>query len=178
MSEANDNKCGSCNSCDQTMAFWILRGWLAVRGIATGLEKFGTYKSVLRPVIDPTTGQPDASGVMHSVEIKYYSLQNYSGIPSALKDKFANEPLLPAPLLSLFDHLLGPALLLSGIFLLLGVATRLSLFVQGLIYIALTLGLILIHEDAGISWLAIHVALVALALTLVKHNKLTLFNKW
>jgi len=178
MSEANENKCGSCGCLDNTLAFWILRGWLAVRAIVTGVEKFGTYKSVQRPLIDATTGLPDASGVMHSVDIKYYSLQNYAGIPGALKDKFANEPLLPGLATNLFDHLLGPAFIISGVFLLLGIATRLSLFVQGLIYIALTFGLILIHEDAGISWLGIHVALVALAFTLVKHNKLTLFNKW
>ena len=74
--------------------------------------------------------------------------------------------------------MLGPALLATGLMLLLGLGTRISLFVQGLIYIALTVGLILIHQDDGISWLGIHVALVALALMLAKHNKLTLLKKW
>jgi len=178
MSDTNENKCCNGSGCDQTMAFWLLRGWLAVRAILTGVEKFGVYKSVQRPVIDPATGQPDASGVMHSVDIKYYSLQNYSGIPGPLKEKFANEPLLPHFAANLFDHVLGPVLIASGIMLLLGIATRLSLFIQGLIYIMLTFGLILIKEDGGISWLGIHVGLVALALTLAKHNKLALLKKW
>jgi thiosulfate dehydrogenase [quinone] large subunit len=56
--------------------------------------------------------------------------------------------------------------------------TRISLFVQGLIYIALTFGLILIKQDDGISWLGIHVALVAFALILAKNNKFTLLKKW
>jgi thiosulfate dehydrogenase (quinone) large subunit len=177
MSENKENQCCQA-SCDQTLAFWVLRAWLAVRAILTGVEKYGVYKSVQRPVIDPTTGQPDASGVMHSVDIKFYATSNYSGIPGPLKDKFANEPLLLPAAAHLFDHLLGPLLIASGVMLLLGVATRLSLFVQGLIYTMLTFGLILIHEDAGISWLGIHVGLVALALTLAKHNKFALLKKW
>ena len=62
--------------------------------------------------------------------------------------------------------------------LLIGLGTRLSLFVQGLIYIALTVGLILIRQDDGISWLGIHVALVAFALILAKHNTFALLKKW
>jgi thiosulfate dehydrogenase [quinone] large subunit len=169
--------CDTCH-CDFTLAFLILRGWLAVRAIFTGLEKFGTYQSVAVPVIDPSTGQPDASGVMMNINVKHYALANYSGIPASLKEKFSHEPLLPHPLLAAFDHVLGPALIVSGLMLLLGLGTRISLFVQGLIYIALTIGLILIKQDDGISWLGIHVALVAFALTLAKHNKIAILKKW
>jgi len=116
--------------------------------------------------------------VMINVNIKHYALANYSGIPAALKDKFAYEPLLPKFAVTLFDHVLGPAFILSGIMLLLGLGTRLSLFVQGLIYVSLTVGLILIGRDDGISWLGIHVALVAFALILARHNKLALLKKW
>jgi len=178
MNVPNDNKnCETCN-CDYTLAFLVLRLWLAVRAILTGLEKYGAYQSVAMPVIDPTTGQPDSSGVMINVNIKHYALANYSGIPAALKDKFAYEPLLPKFAVTLFDHVLGPAFILSGIMLLLGLGTRLSFFVQGLIYVSLTVGLILIGRDDGISWLGIHVALVAFALILARHNKLALLKKW
>jgi len=178
MSDSNQNKnCESC-SCDYTLAFLVLRGWLAVRALLTGIEKFGKYQSVAMPVIDPTTGQPDASGVMVNVNVKHYAMANYAGVPSALKDKFAYEPLLPKFALNAFDHLLGPALILTGIMLLVGLGTRLSLFIQGIIYIALTVGLILIHQDDGISWLGIHVALVAFALILARYNKVALLKKW
>ena len=168
---------GRCQ-CDATLAFLILRGWLAVRAILTGIEKFGTYKTIQQPLIDPTTGMEDPSGAMLDVKVKVYSLTNYSGIPAPLKDKFAHEPLLPHFLANAFDHLLGPAFILTGLMLLLGLGTRISLFAQGLIYIALTVGLILIRQDDGISWLGIHVALVAFALLLAKHNKFALLKKW
>jgi thiosulfate dehydrogenase (quinone) large subunit len=179
MSESNENKNKCCDcDCGPYVAFWVLRLWLGIRALLAGLEKFGAYQAVQKPLIDPTTGQPDASGVMVNVNIKYYSLTNYSGIPSSLKDRFTNEPLLPSFSLSLFDHLLGPLFILSGAMLLLGIATRLSLFLQGLIYIALTIGLILIHQEDGVAWLGIHIALVAFALMLAKYNKFALIKKW
>ena len=165
-----------CCHCDHALAFLLLRGWLAVRALVTGIEKFGAYKSVQRPLLD-ASGQPDASGALIDVKVKYYALANYYGIPASLKGKFANEALLPPFALNLFDHLLGPALLATGLMLLLGLGTRVSLIAMGLTYIALTVGLILIHQDDGISWLGIHVALVALALMLAKHNKLALCKK-
>ena len=177
MNEKDEMK-STCCCAGETMAFLLLRGWLAVRTIVTGVEKFGAYKTVQQPLIDPTTGQPDASGVLHNVSVKFYSFDNYSGIPASMHDKFANEPLLPKFALTAFDHLLGPLLIATGLMLLIGLGTRLSLFVQGLIYIALTVGLILIHQDDGISWLGIHVALVAFALVLLKHNKFALLKKW
>ena len=182
MNDSTDKKTnGSCEGqcqCDYSLAFIVLRLWLAVRGIFTGIEKFGAYKSVQMPLIDPATGQPDASGAVVDVKLKYYALGNYSGIPTGLKGKFANEALLPKFALTAFDHLLGPLLIVTGVMLLIGLGTRLSLFVQGLIYVALTVGLILIKQDDGISWLGIHIALVAFAFMLAKHNKLALLKKW
>jgi thiosulfate dehydrogenase [quinone] large subunit len=179
MNDSTNKRCdGDCAPCDYTLAFLVLRLWLAVRAILAGLEKFGAYQSVATPVIDPATGQPDASGVMINVNVKHYALANYSGIPAGLKDKFAYEPLLPKFAVTAFDHVLGPAFILTGVMLLLGLGTRLSLFVQGLIYVALTVGLILIGRDDGISWLGIHVALVAFALTLARFNKFALLAKW
>jgi thiosulfate dehydrogenase (quinone) large subunit len=177
MNETVEDKNGCCRA-GEVMAFLLLRGWLGVRAVLTGIEKFGAYKTVQRPLIDPTTGQPDASGVLHNVSVKYYSFANYSGIPPSMKEKFANEPLLPKFALTAFDHLLGPLLIATGLMLLIGLGTRLSLFLQGLTYIVLTVGLILIHQDDGISWLGIHIALVAFALAILKHNKFALLKKW
>ncbi len=171
-------ECSCPGACGQTLAFGILRLWLGVRALLTGIEKFGAYQNVQVPLLDPNTGQPDASGVLVNVSVKYYSFTNYAGVPGSLKDRFVHEPLLPGFALNGFDHFLGPAFILSGIMLLLGLGTRISLFIQGLIYVALTCGLILIHQDDGISWLGIHVALVAFALTLVKYNRFALIKKW
>jgi len=167
----------SCN-CDYSMAFLLLRGWLGLRALLTGVEKFGAYKTEQQALLDPTTGLPDASGALVDVKIKFYSLANYSGIPAGLKNKFASEALLPGFSLTAFDKMLGPALILTGVMLLLGLGTRTSLFLQGIIYIALSAGLILINQPDGIAWLGIHVALIAFALVLAKHNKLVLLKKW
>ena len=168
---------GGCN-CEYSLAFLVLRAWLGLRALLAGIEKYSSYHTIQKPLLDPTTGLEDPSGAMVDVKIKYYALTNYSGIPAPLKDKFVNEPLLPGFALHQFDVLLGPALVITGAMLLLGIGTRLSLFLQGLIYTALMVGLLLIRQDDGISWLGIHVGLVALALVLAKNNRLCLLKKW
>lgn len=169
---------GRKNQWNYTFAFLVLRLWLGVRALLVGIEKFGAYHSVAMPLIDPTTGQPDASGVMTNVNIKYYSFANYSGIPLGLKDKFAHQPLLPKFALSAFDHLLGPLFIFTGIMLLVGLGTRLSLLAQALLYVALTYGLILINQPDGVAYLGIHVGLVTAALLLVHNNRFAVLKKW
>src|SRR5476649_1992686 len=172
---SGENAC--CSTCDYSLAFLLLRGWLAVRAILAGVEKFGAYKTVQQPFIDPTTGQPDPNAVVET-KVKFYALANYNGIPSALQSKFASEALLPHFALTAFNFLLGPMLIISGLMLLVGLGTRISLFVQGLIYIALTAGLVLIGQNEGPPYLGIHLALVAFALMLAKYNKFALHKKW
>jgi len=163
---------------DFTFAFLALRFWLGVRALFSGIEKFGAYKSVASPLIDPTTGQPDASGVMVNINIKYYALANYAGVPAALKQKFVHEPLLPSFALTAFDYILGPALILAGIMLLIGLGTRLSLVAQALLYVVLTGGLILIDQSDGVAYLGIHLGLISAAFLLAGYNKFTVLNRW
>ncbi len=172
----NSDGASQCN-CDYSLAFLLLRVWLGLRALLAGVEKFGAYKTIQQPIIDPTTGQADPNMVV-DVKVKFYALANYAGVPAGLKTKFANEALLPGFALNIFDKVLGPAFIIAGVMLLMGIGTRTSLFVQGLIYTSLTVGLILINQPDGISWLGIHVALVVMALMLAKHNKLALLKKW
>jgi thiosulfate dehydrogenase [quinone] large subunit len=166
-----------CNG-DFTAAFIILRLWLAVRAILAGIEKFGAYHTFQKPAIDPTTGMEDPSGAMIEVKQKFYALTNYSGVPQSFKDKFATEPLLPHALTTPFYAVLGWALIALGLMLLVGLGTRISLFLQGLLYVALTVGLILLKQEDGVAWLGIHIALISLALMLAKYNRFTLLRKW
>lgn len=163
---------------DFTLAFMALRLWLGVRALLVGIQKFAAYKSVAVPLIDPATGQPDASGVMVNINVKSYALANYAGIPAALKDKFAHDPLLPKFALVAFDRVLGPAFILTGIMLLIGLGTRLSLIVQALLFIALTVGLVLIDQNDGVAYLGIHIGLVTGALLLAGHNRFAVLKKW
>ncbi|HEX4265643.1 MAG TPA: hypothetical protein VH597_15000 [Verrucomicrobiae bacterium] len=163
---------------DFTAAFLILRLWLAARAILAGIEKFGAYQTIQKPFVDPATGMADPSGAMIEVKQKYYSLTNYVGVPQSLQDKFATEPMLPHALTTPFYGVLGFTLIALGVMLLIGLGTRISLFLQGILYIALTVGLILIKQEDGVAWLGVHIALVAFALTLAKYNRFTLLRKW
>jgi thiosulfate dehydrogenase (quinone) large subunit len=175
-SETEKQSCGC--SCDATLAFLVLRGWLALRAILTGIEKFSSYKVTQQPFVDPVTGMPDPSGALIEVKQKFYALTNYAAIPQSLKDKFALEPMLPGFATKPFYAMLGWTLIGLGLMLLFGIGTRLSLFLQGLLYIGLTAGLILIKQDDGVAWLGIHVTLIAMALTLAKHNRFAILKKW
>jgi thiosulfate dehydrogenase [quinone] large subunit len=176
----NDSKSKDfgCGYFDSTLAFLILRFWLALRAIVTGIEKFSGYTTVQKPFVDPVTGLEDPSGALIEVKQKFYAMTNYSAIPQSLKDKFAAEPMLPSAATSPFYAVLGWALIVLGVMLLVGLGTRISLFLQGLLYTGLTAGLILIKQDDGVAWLGIHVALVALALVLAQHNRFSLLKRW
>ena len=138
-----------------TFAFIVLRVWLGFRSLFTGLEKYAGKVTEQQPLLDEF-GDPDINGAMVSVNHKVYGFDHYHGIPPPLAGKFAEEPLLPAWSLGIYDTLLGPALILFGLTLLLGIAPRITLFAQGLIYCSLSVGLILLNESGGIAWLAIH----------------------
>jgi thiosulfate dehydrogenase [quinone] large subunit len=163
---------------DYTFAFLALRLWLGVRALFVGIQKYAAYKAVAMPLIDPATGQPDASGVMVNVSVKSYALANYAGIPVGMRDKFAHEPLFPKFALVAFDRMLGPAFILTGIMLILGLGTRLSLIAQGLLFVALTVGLVLIDQNDGVAYLGIHIGLVSAAFLLARHNRFAVFAKW
>jgi thiosulfate dehydrogenase [quinone] large subunit len=180
MTDSTEAKPALCrNVCwDYTFAFLALRLWLGVRALFVGIEKFGAYHSVAMPLVDPTTGQPDPSGVLVNVNVKSYALANYAGIPVALRDKFAQEPLFPKFVLTAFDRMLGPAFILTGIMLILGLGTRLSLMAQAALFIALTVGLVLIDQNDGVAWLGIHIGLVAAAFLLAEHNRCAVLKKW
>jgi thiosulfate dehydrogenase [quinone] large subunit len=151
----------------------LLRAWLGVRAILTGVEKFSDSRTLQVPLLD-AAGKPDSSGAMVEVTQKFYSLHSYHAIPDSMKERFSQEPLLPTFLTTPYYAVLGWALIALGIAVLLGLWTRASLFLMGLLYVSLTFGLILIKQDGGVSWLAIHVALIAMALSLAKYNRLAL----
>ncbi|MDX6766450.1 MAG: hypothetical protein SFU85_06635 [Candidatus Methylacidiphilales bacterium] len=157
----------------QTLAFLSLRLWLGLRALVTGLEKFAAKVNIQEPLLD-AQGQPDPSGAVVEIEKKVYGLSHYHAVPESLQTKFAGEPLLPGIFTGPFYAALGPILILLGLLLLAGICTRLSLVGMALLYTMLTFGLMLIGQDQGVSWLAIHIALVALSLSWVEHNRFTL----
>ncbi len=154
----------------------LLRVWLAVRAIQAGIEKFAGTKT--SDQIVNVDGAPNEYGLTDAGSVKEYALSHYHGVPEALMKKFQAEPLMLKFALPLYDKILGPALLLLGITILLGIASRTSLFLLGLLYISLTWGLILIKQDEGVSWLGGHMILIVMALALAEHNRFAILKKW
>lgn len=153
-----------------------LRIWLAIRAIQTGIEKFAGMGTAAKTVqID---GAPNDYGLTDAISVKTYALSNYHGVPAPLYDKFAGEPLIPGWGLDVYNVVLGPALLILGFTLLIGLATRYSLFAMGLLYTSLTFGLILIKQDPGVAWLGTHIIMIAAALALAKYNRFEVLKKW
>lgn len=154
----------------------LLRLWLAVRAIQTGLEKFAGSKASNSPVeID---GVANEYGLTAATSAKHYAMANYHGVPEALMKKFQDEPLMLKFALPLYDKLLGPALIILGLTILLGIGYRTSLFLLGLLYISLTWGLILIKQDSGVAWLGTHMILIVMALHLAGSNRFAILRKW
>jgi thiosulfate dehydrogenase [quinone] large subunit len=54
----------------------------------------------------------------------------------------------------------------------------LSLLAQAVLFIALTVGLVLIDQNDGVAWLGIHIGLVAGAFLLAEHNRFVVLKKW
>jgi thiosulfate dehydrogenase [quinone] large subunit len=160
----------------QVFATLLLRLWLGVRALQTGIEKYAGSKMSTEAV--KVDGQVYDVDLTDAVSVKHYALENYSGVPESLKGAFAKEPLMMDWALKLFDTLLGPALIVLGITILLGLASRVSLFLLGVLYVGLTWGLILIKQDAGVAWLGVHMVMIVLALAWSDHNRLTLLKRW
>lgn len=168
--------CCTSNKLALTYGALLLRIWLGVRALQTGLEKYGGSVASDQPIkID---GAVNTYGLTASEAVKHYSLANYHGVPEALMKKFSAEPFMMKAALPLYDKLLGPVLVLLGITILLGIASRTSLFALGLLYISLTWGLILINQNDGVAWLGTHMVLIVMALALAEHNRFTILKKW
>lgn len=166
-----DDKAGA--DVARTMAFLLLRGWLGLRALMAGIEKFSDRVPARQALLDDA-GNPDSSGAVVETMQKVYRVSAYHGLPATLETKLATEPLLPEMLLRFFGGALGYLLIALGLMLLLGLWTRISLFGMGVLYTLLTVGLLLLGQDAGVAWLGIHVGLLAFALTQVSYNRFTI----
>jgi thiosulfate dehydrogenase (quinone) large subunit len=157
-------------------ALLLLRLWLGLRALQTGVEKFAGYAA--REEVVEVDGEANAYGLTDVDTDKVYALTNMHGVPTSLYDRLLAEPLLPTFGLTVFDFILAPLLLILGTLILLGVALRCSLFAMGLVYTSLTFGLILLGQDAGIAWLGTHVLLIVVALLFVQHNRFSLMKSY
>ncbi|MGJ8641553.1 MAG: hypothetical protein ACSHYA_19335 [Opitutaceae bacterium] len=162
------------NSNGPLYAIFLMRIWLGIRSLQAGIEKFAGKVQITQPAI--VDGKPDPNGTETAIELKVYAIDNYSGVPAGLKEPLSNEFFIPEVFLKLYDLTLGPLLILLGVLVLLGIATRISLLGMGLLYTSLTFGLILLNQSAGVAWLAAHVIMISLMLLFIDHGRYELGN--
>jgi thiosulfate dehydrogenase [quinone] large subunit len=139
----------SAYRCEYAYAFFILRLFIGLRTLLAGIEKF---------------------------ELKgTYSFANYYENMGRMAQGITGASFLPLWATRLFAHSIGYVLVALGVAVLLGLKTRVTLLLTGLIYVGLSFGLMAVQENEGIAWLAIYVAMIAGALVLVRHNRLALW---
>ena len=181
------------------MAFWLLRFWLAARAIGTGLTKFigkvegeipnPEFEAKIKETMADGLSRSEAMEIVTDVPEKIsgtmdvISFSSYHGLPEKgpmTIETFSARPLMPSFMVEPYAAVLGYALVALGITVLLGICTRVSLFLMGLLYISLTWGFIILEPNmgpsaaAGIAYLGVHMVLIVAALLLADYNKFEL----
>lgn len=134
---------------EYTAAFWLLRLFLGLRTLLAGIEKFEGGGS--------------------------YSFANYYQNMDRMAQGITGASFLPLWATKTFAHSLGYVLTALGVLLLLSIKPRVTLFVTGLVYVALSFGLMAVQEGEGVAWLAVQIGLFVAALLLVRHDR---FSVW
>ena len=144
------NNC--CNSrLEYTGAFLLLRLWLGLRTLLAGVEKFESGGS--------------------------YSFENYYKNMGRMAQGITSSSFMPLWMTKTFANSLGFVLVLLGLCVLLGVKSRISLFVTGLLYVGLSFGLMAVQEGEGVAWLGMHIVMIAGALLLVRHERFAILSE-
>ena len=136
--------------CEYTCAFLLLRIFLGVRTLMAGLEKFEANRE--------------------------YTTANYSETMNRMATGISNNSVIPLWAAKAFALPLGYLLVILGIAILLGIKTRCSLFVTGLLYTGLAFGLMAVQEGEGVAWIAVQVLMFAVALVLAGHDRFAVWR--
>ncbi len=158
MKDDNGSQQTECGTCGQAAASFILRLWIGLRLFFSGIEKFR-----------------GGSGVDTA-----WTFENYKDKMGKIAEMTADNSILPTWVCNLYAFPLGFLLVGFGVMCLLGIFTRFSLLVAGLLFVSLAFGLMVLPDDQGALDLGLHVAITAFALIVCHHDKLTLdrfFNR-
>ena len=129
---------------EYTAAFLLLRLFLGLRTLMAGLEKFELNRS--------------------------YSTENYSANMTRMAEGISKNSTIPLWAAKSFALPLGYLLIILGVAILLGIKSRASLFLTGLLYVGLAFGLMAVQEGEGVAWIGSQVLMFAVAIALCRHN--------
>lgn len=135
---------------EYTAAFLLLRLFLGLRTLLAGVEKF------------------ESKGT--------YSVANYTENMGRMAQGITGASFLPLWATRPFAMSLGYVLSILGIALLLGLKTRTTLFLTGLIYVGLSFGLMAVQEGEGVAWLGAQILMIVAALVLVRHDRFAIWR--
>ena len=130
------------------------------------------------PLIDPSTGQPDASGVMVNVNIKSYALANYAGMPAGAQRQVRPRSHVSEIRIDGFRQDAWPGIHPDR---------HHAAHRPGHAPVAACPGTalhradgrpVLIDANDGVAYLGIHIGLVAAAFMLAEHNRFVVLKKW
>ena len=82
--------------------------------------------------------------------------------------------IMPGFAVNAFMWPLGFIMIATGVMILLGFLNRLALFIGGLVFVSLSVGMILLPDESQVVGLGFYVAMFVAALALVKHNRLAI----
>ncbi len=102
--------------------------------------------------------------------------ENGDKIKEAIVDQMANATPLPKGMLETYATTLPWALIIVGIWVVVGLFSRLALFAAGVLILSLSFGLMLMPEDIEATFRGIEIIVIALALITVKYNILAVDN--
>lgn len=151
MSENPASNNGSNSRLEYTGAFLLLRLWLGLRTLMAGVEKF------------------ESGGT--------YSFENYYKTMGRMAQGITGASFMPLWMTKSFALPLGYLLIILGLAVLLGLKSRISLFLTGLLYVGLSFGLMAVQEGEGTAWLGMHMVMIAGALLLVRHERFALLGE-
>lgn len=135
---------------DHTLAYLLLRLFLGLRTLMAGLEKFEANRS--------------------------FSTANYSENMTRMATGISNNSVIPLWAAKAFALPLGYLLTILGLALILGVKSRITLFVTGLVYVGLGFGLMAVQEGEGVAWIGMQVLMFAFALMLVRNERFAVWR--
>lgn len=148
----SDKSCASCCRLEWTYAHFILRLWVGLRLFMAGIDKF----------------RESGGNTFSFANLK----TNLAPIQTLMSEKTPNI-LLPDFAIAPYFYVLSFGLVIVGLTSILGIATRFSLFLGGLLFVSLSFGIMALPDDKDAVWLGIQVAITAFALITSSHNKLS-----
>jgi thiosulfate dehydrogenase [quinone] large subunit len=105
-----------------------------------------------------------------------FSTANYAENMTRMATGISNNSVIPLWAAKAFALPLGYLLTILGIAILLGIKSRCTLFVTGLVYTGLAFGLMAVQEGEGVAWIAVQVLMFAAALMLASHDRFAVWR--